>query len=505
MARINSNVPSLVAQFNLGRANGDLETRLQRLATGVQLNRGADNPAGLIISERLRSEIQGIEQAVKNSDRASAVIATTEGGLNEVSDLLNSIKALVVEAANTGALSDEERAANQLQIDSAIDSITRISNSTSFGGLKLLNGELDYVLSGINGSEVTNARVFGANFAAQPSVQVDTEIISSAQNANVFLSASTASALTSTVTVAVAGPTGVQELTFVSGTHLSNVVAAINSFTEATGVSAAPISGGDWSSGIVFSSTEFGSGAFVSVDNLSGTGSFNTFRLPDGAPTDYPWNTTPASSVPVTADRDEGRDVVALVNGVLAAGDGLTISVNNSTSLSLSLDLESTFAQTSGAVTTFDITGGGALFQLGGDVNVAQQSNLGVQSVAATRLGGTLIGSSVEFLSSLKSGGANDLRSKNFANASQILVTAIDEASTIRGRLGAFEKNTIETNVRSLQAAMENLVASDSIIRDADFAKETTALSRAQILNGAATSVLGLANQQAQSVLQLLG
>src|SRR5437764_1030339 len=129
MARINSNIPSLIARANLGRANDDLQVRLQRLSTGLRINRGADDPAGLIVSERLRSEGSGLNQAVNNSNRASSVIATTEGALSEVSDLLSSIKSLVVEAANTGAVSDQERKANQLQIDSAIESITRISNA----------------------------------------------------------------------------------------------------------------------------------------------------------------------------------------------------------------------------------------------------------------------------------------------------------------------------------------------------------------------------------------
>ena len=96
MARINSNIPSLIAQSNLRRANDDLGVRLQRLSTGLRINRGADDPAGLIISERLRSEIEGISQGVKNSERASNVISTAEASLSEVSDLLNTIKALVV-------------------------------------------------------------------------------------------------------------------------------------------------------------------------------------------------------------------------------------------------------------------------------------------------------------------------------------------------------------------------------------------------------------------------
>ena len=96
MARINTNVSGMIARSNLNRANDDLTVRLQRLSTGLQINRGADNPAGLIISERLRSEISGINQAVDISERASSVIATTEGALSEVADLLNSITALVV-------------------------------------------------------------------------------------------------------------------------------------------------------------------------------------------------------------------------------------------------------------------------------------------------------------------------------------------------------------------------------------------------------------------------
>ncbi len=192
MARINSNIPSLIARSNLNRANDDLQLRLQRLSTGLRINRGADDPAGLIISERLRSEISGLNQAVSNSNRASSVIATTEGSLSEVSDLLSSIKSLVVEAANTGAISDEERKANQLQIDSAIESITRISNAASFGGLKLLNGSLDYTLSGQNTTSIPKVSVASANFAGASNIQVNVQTINSAQNANVFLSASTA-------------------------------------------------------------------------------------------------------------------------------------------------------------------------------------------------------------------------------------------------------------------------------------------------------------------------
>src|SRR5687767_15191139 len=153
MARINTNVSSLTAQRGLARSNKALNQTLERLSSGLKINRGADDPAGLIASETLRSEISGVHQAIDNSSRASNVIATAEGALGEVASLLLNIKDLIVEAANSGALSPEEIAANQLQVDSAVESITRISNTTTFAGLKLLNGSLGYVTSGVMTSQ----------------------------------------------------------------------------------------------------------------------------------------------------------------------------------------------------------------------------------------------------------------------------------------------------------------------------------------------------------------
>ncbi|MEC9373045.1 MAG: flagellin, partial [Planctomycetota bacterium] len=193
-----------------------------------------------------------------------------------------------------------------------------------------------------------------------------------------------------------------------------------------------------------------------------------------------------------------------------ATGRGLGLSVRTS-ALDLELLLEEAFAtNVSGTASTFHITGGGSLFQLGPRVNASQQVNIGVQSISESRLGGTLIAladgsTEFQFLNSIKSGGANGLNSRNFASASKIIDSAIDEISRLRGRLGAFERNTLQTNIRSLGAAIENVNSSVSVIRDADFAAETSALTRAQILTSAGTSVLATANTQAQSVLQLLG
>lgn len=492
MARINTNVPSLIAQTRLTRTNSDLTTRLQRLATGLRINRGADDPAGLIVSERLRSELKGIRTAITNSERASSVIATTEGYLTEVADLLNSIKGLVVQAANTGGVSQEEIEANQLQIDSALDSITRISNTASFAGLQLLNGSLDYLTSGVPTNNITDATVFSAEFGNNQNVAVNVEVVSSAQTAELFLSGNTAGspgALLSSVTLEIAGNTGVQTLLFASGTTLSAVVSAVNSLRDSTGVSASLVSATDQTSGLVFNSIDYGSDAFVSVRKVGQGGDF--------------FNVADAQGGNIVT-RDNGVDVTAIVNGALATGNGLEVELNTPT-LGLQMQLSASYAQTTGSQQTFYITGGGAEFQLGPSINAVQQVGIGVRSVATSRIGGTTIDGVRYFLDSMKSGNSNSLISGNAQNAAKVLEQAITDVSVLRGRLGAFERNTVQTNIRSLQIGVENLAASESKIRDADFARETAELSRVQVLSQAGTAVLATANALPQNVLSLLG
>ena len=486
MSTINTNVSALIAQRNLAQSNKDLAVSLQRLSTGLAINRGADNPAGLIISERLRTEISSVSTAIDNIERASNVLATTEAALAEVSDLLTSIKGLTVEAANTGAFSEEEISANQLQIDSAVESITRISNTASFGGLKLLNGALDYILSGVNTTNLPDVKVFGANFGTNSSIPVSVEVINSAEAASLFISGNTAGAagqLLSSVTFEVQGTKGIQVFSFASGTTLSAVVYAIDAVSDATGVEAALASATNQTSGLTLTSVEFGSDAFVGVRKLEDGDFFGTFDAQAGS----------------AITRDAGEDVLALVNGSLALGDGTTISMRSST-MSVEVSLSQGASQVL-ATHSFSIVGGGSNFQIGPGINSSQQIGFGIQSVAASHLGDRITG----FLSSIVAGGDNSLTNGQARTASDIIDLAIDQVAVLRGRLGAFERNTLDTASRSQQIALENLTASESRIRDTDFAKETSALTRAQILVQAGTSTLAIANSSAQTVLGLLG
>lgn len=475
MARINSNVGALVAQRHLSSSYRSLNTTINRLSSGLRITRGADDPAGLIVSERLRSEISAVNQAMQNTQRASVIIATAEGALDEVSRLLTDIQDLVVEAANEGALSDDEIRANQLQIDSAISSITRIANSTTFAGRQLINGSLDYITSGVDSSAISRLEIHGAQFGTQPFIPVNVQVTTSAQPGTLFFQAG---AVTSSVTIEVQGPKGATTLPFTSGTPASAIVEAINAVSDATGVSATISTPA--TSGFVMRTIGLGSRQFVSVQVLPGGGAFPV-----------------VDENGIATPRDTGRDAVGLVNGAVSVGDGNHLTVKTAT---LDMEIELTPGFSTGA-TSFAITDGGALFQVGPEVNSNLQVNLGIKSVSASRLGSVAVG----FLSQVQSGGSASLISGNFQSAQEIAKEAIRQVAVLRGRLGAFEKNTLDTNFNQLGITMENLTAAQSSIRDADFAEETSNLSRNQILVSAGTSVLAVAQQTPQSVLQLLG
>lgn len=152
MGRIQTNLPSLTGQHNLSRAQDTLNISLVRLSTGLRINNGKDDPSGLIASEVLRSEIGAIGQSIRNSERANNIVATADAALSQVSTLLNDIRSLIEASANKGAISSAEIAANQVQIDSALDSVTRIAQTTVFGGDKLLNGAKSFAVSASGGA-----------------------------------------------------------------------------------------------------------------------------------------------------------------------------------------------------------------------------------------------------------------------------------------------------------------------------------------------------------------
>lgn len=466
MSRINTNISSLQAINRLGKNQNDLALRLQRLSSGLRINTGKDAPAGLIASESLRSEINGINQAIDNSQRATNVINTAEGALGEVSSLLLELQSLTNQAANTGALSPDEIRANQLQVDAILNSINRIGNTTQFNGVKLLNGALDYTTSGLAESAIAVATINASKVPDNGFVSITVGVTASAQLGSVGFTASGIGAVPTTIEIA--GNNGTEQLSFAASTANSAIVVAINQVKDSTGVSAV-LSGAD----LRITATKYGSNQYVSVKTISGS-------FVDG--------------------KDFGVDATVTINGTAAQTDGLVASVRTG-DLDITLQLSAAFGTQTAAATDFAITGGGARFQLGSQVNRQSQVQIGISSVATTKLGNQVDG----YLSTLASGGANSLVGGNLTQAQKILSESIKQVATLRGRLGALQKDVLDTNVNSLNVALENVTASESAIRDADFASETAALTRAQVLVQANTSVLAQANSSPQNVLALLG
>ncbi|MCH7632043.1 MAG: flagellin [Planctomycetes bacterium] len=497
MTRINTNVQSLIAQRSLGINNRSLNTALQRLSSGLRINSGRDDPAGLIASETLRSSIRAISTAIDNAVRADTIVAVAEGGLQEISSLLLGLENLVDQSANEAGVTPEEIAANQLQIDSILQSIDRLAEATAFGNKKLLNGAFAFTTSGINITEATGAsvnhldavQINSAKIPAGAFRTVNLTVVTRSEVAIVSaVGAGTTGAganplngtLAAATTIQVRGNFGADTISFASGATAANIVSAVNASKDLTGVSATASAASGGSTSVVFQSTTYGADAFVSISVLE--------------------NATTAFVSQAADVKDFGANGTVTVNGASAIVNGLDVSVRAGT-LSADMTLTSAFGSVAGGTTSFEVTGGGAIFSISPTVGLSGQETIGIEELSAAKLGNASVG----FLTTLKSGLANDLSKKNFATAQRIVRAAINEVASLRGRLGAFQKDTLSTTINSLQIARENVTAAESAIRDADFALETSNLTRAQILVSSSTSVLQLANAQPQSALALLG
>jgi flagellin len=487
MTRINTNVSSLLAQRVLVAQNRGLVTSLERLSTGLRINRGSDDPAGLIASESLRSEKAALSAAIGNAERAEQVVNVAEGGLQEINNLLVELQSLIAGSANEAGVSQAEKEANQVQVDSILQTIDRVANATSFNGTKLLNGNFDYTTTPIP-SSLQEVKVNAARLsdAAGATLAVTIDVTTSAQTGAVFLStgATLVNGNSGSITFEITGVEGVQQFTFASGTTQANIINAINTFSDALGVSASQ----DTTDAnlVQIGSKKFGSAAFVRAKVLEGT--TNTV-IQDAAGTGF------------TDLKDLGRDAVVLINGNQATTDGLEARVaTDGFDVTVSLD-GSGAVNVNGGSAAFTITGGGADFNLSPKVNLAGKVSLGISTVTTGNLGDAIDG----FLNQLKAGGTANVVNGDLTTAQKIVDAAISQVSKLRGRLGAFQKNVVGATISSLGITLENTAAAESTIRDTDFARETATLTRQQILSQAAGQSLAIANALPQNVLGLLG
>ncbi|HKQ49253.1 MAG TPA: flagellin [Phycisphaerae bacterium] len=459
-----TNVNTLSLLNILNRTTANQSATLAQLATGFKINKGADDPAGLIAVQSLSSELTGVEAAIANGQRAKSFATTADGALTEVSSLLNQIQSLAAKSTSSGALSAAEIAANQAQIDSAIDSIDRIVRTTSFNGKRLLDGQLSIRATATLPAEVTDVKVY-----SRPSSTANQTFAVNVTTPGTVASATlttVASAALSAASFSITGALGTATIAVTDTDTLAQIRDKIIAAAADTGVSASLNAGQ-----IRIQSRSYGSAAFVQASYISGDVDFN--------------------NVAYTA----GNNAVVTVNGQNAAADGLRVSFNsNGTSGEFVLTAAGNVAGTAGNIT---ISGGGATFQLGTESNT--QSTIGLNPLFSQNLGDSVTG----YLSTIKSGGVNSLTT-NANNAVNVTRAAIMQVATAQGRIGGFQKYQVETVLNSLGATQEALESARSTIRDVDFAKATAELSRQNVLLQSGISLLGVASQQTSQILGLL-
>lgn len=484
--RINTNISAVGALRNLRQNDDNLQKSLERLSTGLRINRASDDPSGLVISEQLRAQVRSINQALENSQNASNLIGTAEAALNEVNDLLVGIRESIVFALNTGGADAAQIDAEQDAVDNAIRSIDRISQTTSFASRNLLDGSSG-IRTLVQSGEIADLNIQSVTFDGQSQQSYSIRVTATAQQATLFGGSAFTVASGASVQFRLSGNEGTQDIFLASGDTVTQFDNAVNIYTADTGVYA--------SAGALYS-VEYGSAETISLEVISGT-----INVGGGI--------TSTNGIQI----DSGQDLDGDINGIEFDADGNNIRVVSDV-LTGDIRLADTTAP---GTYTFTLDDTGLVFQLNQDEATSDREQVGIGSVNSAFLGsaarsirgqttgGTAANITVGgFLSSLVSGGGNDLNT-NADNALRIVDLAINEISDQRAFLGAFQAQTVDTNIRSLSVAVENLTASESSIRDLDFAAETAAFTRNQILYQSGISVLGQANLIQQSVLTLLG
>lgn len=470
--KINYNGAATNAWRNLSVNDSALSGSVEKLSSGLRINKGADDPAGLIISERLGAQISGLGQAIQNAQEAVSLVQTAEGALTEVNAMLNNMRTLAVHAANTGVNDADAIAADQQQVDSALDSIQKIAENTRFQQVKLLDGSRS--LAYTSGSNISDVDFNGNMPNLEDGDTVSIDVTTAATQGSVTGTAFGASHAAGTITITHEGTAYTVDVADdATATTIANQIDALG----VTNVSAT-VAGGE-----IQVNAGYGETLKVSADVASIIGAAGASIAGNGA------------------------DVAAIVTAgdqtLTATGEGwdLTISSTSDDLAGTVITLDS--GTTTGTDASFTLDDNRLAFALGQDAAATEYRYLGLDNMMTTELGEvtTLTGSSLE---AIRSGGTYELNG-NAANAISIIDEAIDAVSVTRANLGAFQQNALETTVNTLTINKENLEASQSRIKDVDMAQEMMNFTRSQILTQAGTAMLAQANQLPQSVLQLLG
>jgi flagellin len=491
--QINTNVASLNAQRNLMTTQSSLATSLQRLSSGLRINSAKDDAAGLAISERFTTQINGLNQAARNANDGISLSQTAESALGELTNNLQRIRELAVQSANaTNSASD--RAALDQEVQQRVAEIDRIASQTSFNGRKVLDGTFG------------NAQFqVGANVGETISVNLTTGMRSTqiGQIATATGTAVTANALTDAgMTIAVGTGTAVSIGASVAGA--ANGQGTDSAYSKVNAINAAGVAG------LTATATTTHTGAFSTITGATqGTDTSSTYVAGSYSLTVNGTAVYTAQSLAAGASLT-GQDVAAQVNlfstttGVSAsyAGGNLTFTSVDGRNTNIVETISLGTAGTGGA--TAGVAGSGtgvAAAQEGvvrGTVTLSASDNITMTGQYADIGQAATISKDTTTISAV-----NVLTVAASNTAINRIDSALTSVSSLRSTFGAIQ-NRFESTISNLTAVSENLSAARSRIKDADFAQETANLTRAQILQQAGTAMLAQANSLPQGVLALL-
>ena len=505
---VRTNTMAINAQRQLNMNNNRVSKSLEKLSSGYRINRAGDDAAGLAISEKMKAQIKGLETASLNAQDGISLVQTAEGNLVEVHNMLNRMVELATRAAN-GTFSDENRKTLQDEVNQLNEEIDRISQSANFNGMKLLDGSMGGGAAGkaAGAVEITVDKGADPDDVAAVKGKYTTSTISALATGSGSYTFTFADGSTTTVNLTanvtdgkIIGGSGKEYATTKAGTAPTAAETATALIAELKNALGEQFTISGDNTGIILEAKTAGTAtpALTGIQaNINGTSSIITSAQTTEAKDAYQtW--TPADgdeftidgkkfAIQTNADKvgDYDSDVTVIRSADVA---DVLAEINQVTGLNLKKD-----AATAGSIALVSGGGkagaaGGLVLQIGDTDEDYQQLNVSINDMSAKSLGVASVD-----ISSLK--GAQ--------GAIDTIRTAIDTVSAERAKLGAIQ-NRLDYTINNLDTTVENLNASNSRIRDTDMAKEMMEYTKMNVLVQSAQAMLAQANQQPQSVLQLL-
>ncbi len=481
--RINQNISAVNTHRNLVQNDKALSKSLEKLSSGQKVNRAGDGPAVLIISEKMRAQIKGLNQAIDNSEAAIAMVQTTEAALVEVANLLTSMRQLAIAANNAGVNDENMLAADQLELENALDTIDRMSANASFGRKKLLDGS-----TGANGVGIGVGMEFiGAEpeTNASPIEGYEVRVLALGTRATVVgTTVLTDEMIAAGEEISISEGGKTVSFTTKPGETVQQVFGKLRNEIKEIGLD------------LTMNVTEDGMLSFTHKQ-YGATPTFSVSSSTEGVL---------SQQSRVMSEAAKGQDIRGTIGGQTALGEGRLLRGLGGTTV------EGLKIRYTGDVTTEADADEGA--ENAGRVAVYQNSlifqvgpNVGqTVSVSMVNTNTRVMGRGVNNNSGYRSIRDIDITTaKGATDAQKIIDRSIDEINSTRAALGATQKNTLEANLRQLRINTEELTNAESTIRDADMAKEITIFTRNSIMTQAATAMLAQANQVPQTILSLLG